>query len=202
MSAELTFRERFLAIVVPTGGQVVWVLLASLVVVILTQSRSLLESLGVNSGVLRTVSEQFHSHFDGILRSEFASQIAVITFWAVVGLIAYLICWGAYNLLVEARNEVTLNTVYTNRGHWRSPWHTLGLKAVAAIGLGLGVASMWNGITLWMAFVSSAITDPGPSSALLALLGWAGQAVHLYIIFALVQLTFTPWYRAGAFTES
>ncbi|HEY6736957.1 MAG TPA: hypothetical protein VI322_04555 [Candidatus Saccharimonadia bacterium] len=202
MSAVLTFRERFLAIVVPTSGQTIMALAAAFVILVAGQSRAILERIGVSSGVLHTISDQFHSHFDGLLRSEVASQLAVVTFWAAVGLVAYLVCWGAYNILVEARNEVTLTTVYTNRGHWRSPYHTLALKAVAAAGLALGVWSLWFGVALWMALLAALVYTPGVVTALLALVGWVGCAAQIYMILALIQLTFTPWYRPEAFTDS
>lgn len=201
MSVVLTFKERILAVVVPTKGQVMSALAVSLVILVVGQSQGLLDRLGISGGVLHSISQQFHRQFDSTLRSQVASQLAIITFWAVVGLVAYLVCWGAYNMFVEARNEVTLNTVYTNRGHWRSPYHTLGLKAAAAAALVLGVASIWAGMALWMALFQTVITRPDVISAVFAAVGWVGCAIHLYLILALAQLTFTPWYRAEAFTE-
>lgn len=204
MSATLSFKERLLAVIVPTRVQVLAAFFLALAIMMVGQSQVILERIGVGSGALHSISEQFHSHFDGILRSEVASQLAVITFWAAVGLVAYLICWGAYNVLVEARNEVTLNTVYTNRGHWRSPYHTLGLKAVAALGLGVALVAAWFGMALWLAMFGAFVMNPDMISGLLAVIAVLAAAVQLYSLLAFTQLTFTPWYRAEAaeaFTE-
>lgn len=201
MSATLSFKDRLLAILVPTAGQAIWAVIFSLAIVVTSQSRVILANIGVSSGALHSVSDQFHARFDGILRSEITSQLAVITFWAVVGLVAYLLCWGAYNVLVEARNEVTLNTVYTNRGHWKGPYHTLGLKVFSAIGFGLLLASVVPGFSIWMSWFAHFVNSPGVLTSVMAVVAIFGSALHLYLVLAFAQLTFTPWYRPGAFTE-
>lgn len=201
MSAPLTFKDRLLAVIVPTKGQAAWAIVCATAISVLGQTMPILSKLGVNENDVASVNAQFHDRFDVILKSGIASQLAVITFWAVVGLVAYLVCWGAYNALIEARNEVTLNTAYTNRGHWRGPYQTLGLKAAAAIGLAIVVGTLWIGVSAWVSAVGQVIDAPSILSILLAIVAVLSGAIHLYAILALGQLTFTPWYRAEAFTE-
>jgi hypothetical protein len=164
------------------------------------QSQTILNSLGISHAALSVSGDQLHQRFDAVLRSSLASQVALMTFWATVGLIAYLICWGAYNVIIEARNEVTLNTAYTNRGHWRGPYETLALKAAGAVGLAITFGLLKYSLSFWVSLSASAFNSPSPSAILAALAAVLVFAIHLYFVFMFIQLTFTPWYRAQAFT--
>jgi hypothetical protein len=201
MSAPLTFAQRLLAVVVPTKAQTLVCVFLGLLILTLGQSQALLAKIGLKGALLTASQDQFHARFEVILRSPFASQTALVTFWATVGLIAYLICWGAYNLIIEARNEVTLNTSYTNRGHWKGPHETLALKAVSAIGLAVAIGTLRYGLSSWVALSGLFINDPTPSHIGQALLAVVGMATELYFLIMFVQLTFTPWYRIQTFTD-
>jgi hypothetical protein len=199
--AEISFIERLRRVVAPTKTQVLWFIVLALGIIVVFQSQPLLHRLGITQAALDASSAEFHARFGVILQSGVASQIALVTFWALVGLIAYIICWGAYNILIEARNEVTLNTAYSNRGHWRGAYETMALKTVAAVGLATVVASLWTGVSFWLALSAQVFTEPSLSSAGLALAGVLGLALQLYAVLAFIQLTFTPWYRAESFTD-
>ncbi|MDB5178197.1 MAG: hypothetical protein JWN01_140 [Patescibacteria group bacterium] len=201
MSGQVNFWERFRATLLPTVNQTLGALGLSAALLALAQSQSLMHRLGISSAAITTSQIQFHDRFDVILRSSIASHIALVTFWATIGLIAYLICWGAYNILIEARNEVTLATEYTNRGHWRGPYETLALKAAAATGLALIIGSLWFGLSFWMALSGRVISHPDPSSVTGAVIAVVGLALQLYLLLAFVQFTFTPWYRMQTFTD-
>ena len=201
MSAQLTVTQRIMAVIVPTKAQTLACFFLALLILTLAQSQSLLAKIGLKGALLQASQAQFHSRFEVILRSPLASQTALVTFWATVGLVAYLICWGAYNLIIEARNEVTLTTSYINRGHWKGPQQTLALKAVAAVGLAMVIDTMRIGLSFWIALSGRFIVTPSVSDIALALLSVIGVGTQLYLIVVFVQLTFTPWYRIQTFTE-
>jgi len=202
MSAPLPFAKRLLVVLLPTTGQIIGSLCLALLIVCLAQSRSLVAHIGLPAYATATTGAQITARFDAILTSPITSQAALVTFWALIGLVIYLICWGAYNALIEARNEVTLTTSYTNRGHWRSSYHTLALKSVSAVGLALIIWSLWQGIAFWLALSAEVITHPSLLSSAQALAGVMGLALQLYLVLMFVQLTFSPWYRAETFTDS
>ena len=201
MAAHASFVDRIMAVVVPTGPQAFAAIVLSAGIISIAQSSTFLERIGITSAAITASQDQFHARFDVILRSDIASHIALVTFWAVVGLLAYLVCWGAYNMLIEARNEVTLNTAYTNRGHWRGPFETLGLKAASGVGLAVSLSLLWRGASYWIAVSSQVLSDPSVTTGGWALLSVAALAFQLYAVFVFAQLTFTPWYRAEAFTD-
>jgi hypothetical protein len=162
----------------------------------------MLEIVGVSDQAIRATSGQLHDRLAGVLTSSAASSAALITFWATVGLVAYLVCWGVFNLLVEARNELTLTTAYTNHGHWKGPLETLAIKTVGAALLVSSLAAIKPGFTLWLALAAPVFVKPDPLSILAVLGAVLSLAVQLYLIFACALLTITPWYREEAFTES
>jgi hypothetical protein len=205
--AAVSFGRRLLAVIVPTAGQALGALFLSLALLTLAQSQSVLKSLGITGAALDATQAEFHSHVDAILHSAIASQIALITFWATVGLVAYLICWGLYNILIEARNEITLTTAYANRSdpsskHWRGAIETLALKAASGVGLALLISSLWTGLSFWLVLSSNVLSQPSLTTAASAVGAVLGFALQLYAVFAFIQLTFTPWYRAETFTQA
>ena len=126
--------------------------------------------------------------------------IGTLLFWATVGLIAYLVCWALNNFLIEARNEVTLETGYANRGHWQGPWQTLGLKLLCG-GLLVGVlTSLHILVPFWVDTAHPLFNHVAADTVFWGIVGVIGLAVNLYLVLALAQLTFTPWYRAKVFT--
>jgi hypothetical protein len=207
MATEVGFFHRLRAVLVPTAGQTLGSIFLSLLLLTVSQSQALLTRLGITSVALVATQAQFHSRFDAVLHSNIASQITLITFWATVGLVAYLICWGAYNILIEVRNEVTLTTSYTNRDdpsskHWRGALETLALKAAAGTGLALIGSSLWYGVSFWLTLSAGVLDTPSINPALTAGAAVLGFATHLYLVFVFIQLTFTPWYRAETFTDA
>jgi len=196
-----SFISRLLAILLPTRAQALGSTILALLILIASASSALIRKLGIPTDQLNATQNEFHTRFDVILRSNIASQVALVTFWATIGLVAYLICWGVYNAMIEARNEVTLNTAYTNRGHWRGPFQTLGLKAVCATGLIGILSSLWWGVSLWVTVFLEFINDLSSINALFALLAILGFGAQLYLCLAFAQLTFTPWYRSESFTD-
>jgi hypothetical protein len=207
MTQPLTFSDRLRSIVKPTTAQVLAFILLSLVLLLASQFAPFLARLGITSAALDVTKTQLDSRLQIVLQSPIAAQAALLAFWATVGLLAYLVCWGLYNLLIEARNEVTLTTAYTNRTdysnakHWRGPFETLALKASAAVGLAIMLWSLRFGISFWLALVAGVLSNTTFVSAIEAILAVVGLALQFYAVFVFVQLTFTPWYRVITFTD-
>jgi hypothetical protein len=201
MAAQSTIISRLMAVLVPTPVQGLGAVFASLLLLAAVQVDQLLKLLGVGEVAIAAARAQLHDRFIALLTSPIASTTALVTFWSSIGLISYLICWGAYNLLLEARNEVTLKTSYTNRGHWRGHLETLGLKSVGAVVLIALIALLKAGLALWIALVAPALVAPGLANIAIAVAAALGLAVQLYLILALALVTFTPWYRAETFTD-
>jgi len=201
MSARLSLTDRLLSLVVPTGPQALVSLVLSAVVVCFAQSQTLLEHLGITPAAIALSQNEFHSRFDVLLRSDIASHIALVTFWAIIGLVAYIICWSTYNLLIEARNEVTLNTSYTNRGVWRGLSQVLALKVGAGVGSAIMLSLLWRGASFWITLFGQAFSMPSIAASCWALVSILAFAIQLYAVFVFAQLTFTPWYHSEAFTD-
>lgn len=201
MASQLSFSRRLLAVLIPTFGQGALSLIISLAIIAGSRAGQFLPLIGVNATAVSATSTALHARFDSYLTSQLASMAVLITFWAGVGLVAYLVCWAAYNALVEARNEVTLKTQYTNRGHWRGPLETLALKAVGAVTLVIACTLIGPSLALWLTLSEPVFVGLTLTAALYAALAVLGLAAELYLILALVILTITPWYRAEAFTD-
>ncbi len=52
----------------------------------------------------------------GLTRIPVASTAVIVIFWSGVGLIAYTIVWAIINAVIEARNEIVVESEYANKG--------------------------------------------------------------------------------------
>lgn len=202
MQEKVQLSDKLIAAILPTAGQAAISFALAGVMLMATHAKGLMSAIGAPQAVVDAAGAEFQSALKMILGSQIASNAALIAFWATVGLIVYLLSWSAYNVLVQARNEVTLNTAYTNRGHWHSPFATLGLKVASAFALVATLALLSPGFHLWFGLFDDFLAQLSPSSAALMIASVVGIAAQLYLVFAAAVLTFTPWYRAETFTDS
>lgn len=199
MSATPNLLQAFWRVLIPTAAQAFGSVILSFLIILAIQTPSLLINFGISSQVIADTRSQITSRAEFIAHSPWASNLALIGFWAVVGLVAYLVCWSAYNALIAARNEVALETQYTNRGRWSVPW-TMFFKAVSGGGLILYCLVFQAGFSLWLALATGLLTGISFTAALLTLVAILGLAVQLYGLVFFVQLTLTPWYSPKTFT--
>jgi hypothetical protein len=202
MAMQITIARRLVEELIPTKAQALICIVLALMLLVGAEAQQVLHLLGIGNIALDATKSELQGRFTTILTSSIASATALVTFWASVGLIAYLICWGAYNVLIEARNEVTLRTQYTNRGHWHGATQTLALKAMGALPLIGLVAALKPGLALWLALVVPLLATISVNSIIFGILATLGLAVQLYLMLAFALLTFTPWYRSQAFAEA
>ena len=204
MNPELYGLVRWLAReIIPTSTQALGAVFVALGVLVVVQSQDILARFGISDDAIMSTRHQLVDRFNVILQSDIASSVALVSFWAAVGLVAYLVCWGGYNIFVEARNEAIIETQYTNHPlHWRGPLQTLGLKMFFAVLFLLYCMNFQYALAFWLAMTAPLLDHLDVSSILLTLGGVIGLSVQLYGLLLLLQLTFTPWYRPEAFTDA
>jgi hypothetical protein len=202
MSAQFSFRRRLALVLIPTPSQALACFILAIVLLIGPHVAQILSLIGLSDSALSILKLSVRGWLESVLTMPISQTVAFMTFWLGVGLITYLVCWLGLILLSQARNELTLTTNYTNRGHWQGPYETLALKCVGAAVLVTCVAILKPGLVLWLGVVGTYFSGPNLSGGLFALFATLGFAVQLYLILAFALVTFTPWYRAEAFTDS
>lgn len=185
---------------VPTTAQALGSILVALAAIIILQSRLLLDRLGISPDAIGATQSQFVERYGAILSSPITGKIVLLAFWSAVGLVVYLVCWGAYNLYVTARNEVTIETQYANRSHWDGPWGALILKVLAALIFLAYVTMFTYGLSVWLALSAPVFHQTMAESVIMATAAVIGLAGQLYLGFVLLQLLFSPWYTNLPFT--
>ncbi|MBW4061707.1 hypothetical protein HJC99_04020 [Candidatus Saccharibacteria bacterium] len=201
MSAKSTFAGRLFKVIVPTRVQVLVSIFLSLSVLIAIESTTILHRFSISDVAVQGSRDQLQNRFSDVSNSLLASNIALVAFWSVVGLLAYLICWAGYNFLVEARNEVTLETQYENLGRHGGIIQTIAVKAVSCLGLVLTILMFRYALALAVALVSPVIADVIVGNILAAIAGVLALAIAIYLIIMFITLTFSAWYRPEAFTD-
>jgi hypothetical protein len=110
VSARVGLGSRLLAVLAPNAIQIFAAIVLATGILLAAHTQTILPRLGVTDQAIEAQTGELHGRFDGVLRSPIASNVALMSFWAFVGLVAYLVCWAMYNVLIEARNQVTLTT--------------------------------------------------------------------------------------------
>ena len=104
----------------------------------------------------------------------------------------YFFVWAVINTIIAARNEVVLETQYTNKGQIADRLKRPLMQVVAALGLfGLLVltAQLSFGF-LTQLFLQSLLQWPAPVAWANLLAAVIGLAINIYIIVAAAQLVF------------
>lgn len=190
----------FWRVLVPTAAQALAAVFLALAAIVSLQSHLLLDRLGISTDAIDAAGSQFADRFGAVLSSPVTDKVVLVAFWSAVGLIIYLICWGAYNMLIAARNEVALETQYINRSHWDGPWGALVVKSLSALLALAYITTFSYGLSVWIALAAPIFQTTTLEAALMAVMAVLGLAVQLYSLLVIVQLLFTPWYTNSPFT--
>jgi hypothetical protein len=202
MNRDLTLWGRFVKVVSPTKLQILSTVLLSVAVLMAVQSAEILHRLGISDTAVQDSQSQVQERFSVVSHSLLASNIALVGFWSIVGLVAYLICWAGYNFFVEARNEVTLETQYENLGGHGGIVRAIVVKTVAMIGLVAIIFIFQYVLSLAVALTGPVIEQIFAGNLVAAIAGIFILSVEIYLVFTFFALAFSAWYRQEAFTEN
>jgi hypothetical protein len=186
---------------VPTSTQSFIIIVLSATILIVAQLSSVYRLLGISRAGVDVTQSGIKQHLGFVLNSSLAGTLTLVIFWATVGLFAYLVCWKIYTGIVAARNEVTINVAYENRGNAHGSWKALAIKAVCAAALVILLGMAVSGITLWISVAAPFFVQITMLHGFLALIALIGMAIQFYLIFLVAQLTFSPWYNGQPFTD-
>ena len=85
----------------PTPVQGLVSLAAAAAILVIGQFGAISNYLGITSEGVASFGDNLHAQTSGLLASSFTSTLVLVTFWGMVGLIAYLLTWGAVNIYIE-----------------------------------------------------------------------------------------------------
>ena len=80
-------------------------------------------------------------------------SMVIVVFWSLIGLLAYTVVWGLGNVMIEARNEVFIQTSYVNKGTigtrvgamgWQLLWATV--LVIAFLATAFVLVPLWTGL--------------------------------------------------------
>lgn len=187
---------------IPSIGQILLVIVASVVLILVGRSETILRGLGITTDGLHVAQKTFKGQLEVVLNSPVVNNIVLIMFWAAVGLATYLVCWFLYGVYVAAKNEAMIQHEYINSGSMHGPWKKLGLKIASALVLVGLLAVFVPGMALWQLMAGPVFEVVNLGNAFGLATSVLALALQLYLVLVAVQLTFSPWYDEEAFTDS
>lgn len=181
-------------VLTPTPIQAISCIMTSLVVMIALYRDQLWHRIQTATGSVgaELTMLDYSGSLANIVQSPILRTAMIVGFWSAIGLLAYTVVWSLVNVLIEARNEVVLETEYTNRG---ALWSRL---KVPLLQLGLGVALILSiylsarlTLPLWLDLMSTAMVSVELWQTLVyAAFAILGASVNLYAVIVLGQLVF------------
>lgn len=180
---------RLPAIIIPTPLQAVVSVLVSGVAMGLIQREALTKHFSDSGALTFSPTHQFNLNVAHVLGLYLVGQAAIIIFWAIVGLFAYLLVWWLHNLLITARNEVIVHTSYTNqKGNGFNLVRVL-LKLGSLLLLVGSTALLPYGLNawlrLWQPLLNSEFSLIGATLVIGSIFGFA---IELYLSFMIFQV--------------
>jgi hypothetical protein len=195
MIESVAMGRRLLRVLTPTPLQAFTSITLAVIVLGIAQGSQILDHLGILPAAILMLQARLLNAVDFITHLPLVANVTLVAFWATVGLAAYLVCWALYSLMIEARNEVTLDTQYANGRHWIAALKAVGIKAVAGCFFIIYLVVFSALFGVWMN-LSNAIFDQAGIGEIISLgLAVGGLTVQIYALIILLQLVLTPWYR-------
>lgn len=117
------------------------------------------------------------------------NTLVIVVFWSGVGLVAYTVAWVLINAVIEARNEIVVESEYVNKGSLWGRFREPLLKSVFLISLFSWITLNAKWLVPWLLKDFRATMVSGQGTQLLELLlPVAGLAANLAITMLLLRL--------------
>lgn len=118
--------------------------------------------------------------------------VVIVFFWSLIGLLAYTVVWSIINVSIEARNEVVLQTEYTNRSGVANRLKPAFLQIAMAVILFVAlIVSAKLIFPFWLNLYYSGLTQTGWGPLVVELItALVGSAANIYFLMVLGQLVF------------
>ena len=179
------------ALLIPTPNQGLISFVIALLILVITQGSLIFATIAQQSRVEEEqISYIISQWLIELSRVPFAERAAVGLFWAVVASIVYVVAVALNNAMISARNEIVIETQFTNQGGHRSYiFNSVILRVCWAI---LLIGTLFFTVTLflpqWLAMFRGPLVD-GFSEWWLIPISIIGLTANVYIIWALTLAT-------------
>ena len=186
-------RQQLYQLIVPTPAQLLVYPLLSLMLFILVFSHSLIHKLTGSDVALSSLSTMnYQAQVAKYLDNNFVHTLVIILFWSLIGLVSYTAVWLVTNAIINARNEVVVETAYTNKGAASGRVRSQAERvAFACLFLTFVALSAVLLIPVWLhAFTNFLVAPLGLISLAWALFGVLGLALNTYLAVTLGQAVF------------
>ncbi len=94
--------------------------------------------------------------------NQIVSWMTIVLFWGSIGLAAYTVFWLTMAFFTAARNELIVETAFSNRGHFweqvRVPLMKLVMLIAAAVGI---ILTLQYGVPVWNNLFATALHQAG-----------------------------------------
>lgn len=179
-------------VLLPTFGQAFGSLAAAVLLIGVLYRDQIVHR--VQDGPGAHVFDQIHygDSLSGVTNSPIIHTAVIVAFWSGVGLVAYTIVWSVINVMIEARNEVVLETEYTNKSAFAQRIRTPLLQLALATGLfsGLLLSAKWV-FPFWLGLADMGLRAAGTLQlAGLIAASALGTGLTIYLLVLIGQLVF------------
>lgn len=182
--------DRIIKIFIPTAFQVIVVSMLSILTLLTIYGPSLFARL-LTGEVSTYVGQSYTDQLVRLNSVGFVRTGVIALFWALVGLMAYGVYLAVTNAIVEARNEIVIDTEYTNRGAGSNAYNGVFKQLGSGVFLIIIIiiSALWL-LPVWSHLFETAIFfDLTVMNVFVSIVGVVGLTINQYLIWALFQVT-------------
>lgn len=185
--------QRLRKIIVPTATQMVLFPVLSLLGFIVLYRDSFSQKYFNSTILAQNLREQgYAQQLARLTDSGLSHTVVIVVFWSLIGFIAYTLIWGSINIMIEARNEVVVESTYTNKGARRLRVQAIVWQlATAIILVSFLLLSALVLSPIWIQLFGYWFLQPFSWLVLVEAIGAiVGASANLYVLWMLMQLVF------------
>lgn len=186
-------RDDIRKILIPTLGQTVASVLISIIILVIIYRELILNKIfGDSAELINFARDSYTARLATLNNNVILNKLAIGLFWSVLGLVAYTLLWAAFNVIIEARNEVVVGTEFTNKARFaqrvKAPLTQISLAALLFIFLGVTGKLL---LPLWLdLFHTGVLTIPNWHGLITTIAAVIGLAANFYLVAIFIQLVF------------
>ena len=184
---ELEMR-RLRDITIPGIVRIMSYFVLAVTLLVLSNWKNILNAINQNAVDSQPFLQALPGYISAYTDNQIVSWLTIVLFWGTIGLAAYTVFWLGMAFVTAARNELIVETAFSNRGHFWEKIRVPLIKLVMLIATAVAImVTMRYGVPVWNDLFASGLYHLGAQT----ILGVVQFAIAIFGAMANIHLIIT-----------
>ena len=188
---ELEMR-RLRDITFPSIVRIMTYFVIAVAMLVATNWKNIINAINQNAVDSQPFLQSLPNYISAYTDNQIVSWLTIVLFWGTIGLAAYTVFWLGMAFFTAARNELIVETAFSNRGHFWEKIRVPLMKLVMLIATAVAIIlTMRYGIPVWNDLFASGLYHIG-SGSMVAFVQFAiaifGAMANLHLIITTILI--------------